>query len=793
MNKLSKKKGFTIVELVIVIAVVGVLTAVLVPTFVNLANQARKAENQTFVKNLNTQMAIREATEGKNKTMYEAMMEAEDIGFNVEKLTPFDGNDVVWDSVANRFAIVDKAGKEVYSDGGIKGTGSQLWKIYAEMPETQTYSIYAKEGWEVKEVKNLKVGFDAGKNTGIATVSYIGASSVSGIRESIEGRTPRMASSQSQEVVIRTNGGTLTVNAPADTVKHYGYADSVNVIDIASASYHENGKVALIRVASGRIELEKEADVAGLHINAKVESIAADGTITYSTTKFDNDITLTIGDKEVSLTRDSVGDANIGGDSKLLVCKVETANKSEYVWLDGDGTIENSNVYVSSNANGSDAVAVNSENASDAAKAIANNAVNTGTAESPVYVAVDTGVTINTNEDNEVWAAFDSQLKLEYLINQTSFANLKQAANITDMSSVDIPAGRTVVIDMNGYSIDTALQSEGRHYYAFYNYGELTLQDSSEDETSYIKARGIENLGGKMTINSGKYYNIDTNGGAAVWNENQNVLPNNIQYYICSENFDAEHDSIDAAGLAYLLNEGKVLIDKVDASYTNLGWVNFPSNIDTDNLGYGCYWYVKTADIVTNVAELTINGGEFIVEYVGPIKNGGPGAINSRPGTKLTLNGGNINSACQGCYAVIADGETIVNDITVYGAKGAFAVDSGTCVFNGGTFTSDLFYGCWITNDGADTRVTINGGSFRGTYGIYSSVDDGGQDESNIAITINDGTFEGTSGSAVINAKATQNQFALMIYGGKFSSDPSTYVSTSYTITEDNGWFVVTK
>ena len=78
-------------------------------------------------------------------------------------------------------------------------------------------------------------------------------------------------------------------------------------------------------------------------------------------------------------------------------------------------------------------------------------------------------------------------------------------------------------------------------------------------------------------------------------------------------------------------------------------------------------------------------------------------------------------------------------------------------------------------------------------FEIYSSVDDGGQDESNVAITINGGTFEGTSGSAVINTKATQNQFALMIYGGKFSSNPSTYVSTSYTITEDNGWFVVTK
>jgi type IV pilus assembly protein PilA len=32
----SKRKGFTIVELVIVIAVIGILAAILIPTFVNV-------------------------------------------------------------------------------------------------------------------------------------------------------------------------------------------------------------------------------------------------------------------------------------------------------------------------------------------------------------------------------------------------------------------------------------------------------------------------------------------------------------------------------------------------------------------------------------------------------------------------------------------------------------------------------------------------------------------------------------------------------------------------------------
>lgn len=41
------KKGFTIVELVIVIGVIGILSAILIPTFVNLNDKATKAALQS--------------------------------------------------------------------------------------------------------------------------------------------------------------------------------------------------------------------------------------------------------------------------------------------------------------------------------------------------------------------------------------------------------------------------------------------------------------------------------------------------------------------------------------------------------------------------------------------------------------------------------------------------------------------------------------------------------------------------------------------------------------------------
>ena len=44
MNKKNNRKGFTIVELVIVIAVIGILATVLIPTFGNVMEKAKNSE-----------------------------------------------------------------------------------------------------------------------------------------------------------------------------------------------------------------------------------------------------------------------------------------------------------------------------------------------------------------------------------------------------------------------------------------------------------------------------------------------------------------------------------------------------------------------------------------------------------------------------------------------------------------------------------------------------------------------------------------------------------------------------
>ena len=56
MTKKNKRRGFTVVELVIVIAVIAILAAVLIPTYVNLVKKANEAKAQAEAKNLISEM-----------------------------------------------------------------------------------------------------------------------------------------------------------------------------------------------------------------------------------------------------------------------------------------------------------------------------------------------------------------------------------------------------------------------------------------------------------------------------------------------------------------------------------------------------------------------------------------------------------------------------------------------------------------------------------------------------------------------------------------------------------------
>lgn len=250
MNKM--KKGFTVVELVVVIAVLAILVAVLIPTFSTLINKANLSKDTQLCRILNEDIAMGvDNQQLQEHATYYDVVEYLSPRYGIQNLTPTSTGDIVWDMNTNTFSLID-GGKFIYA-GSTKteanfkknGVNLNLWKVVNSIPSVndQKFSLYLNDSANV-QTANIVVGFDAGNNTGVQNVNYD--------RSSVQNAT-------AQTVVIRTNGGNLTINAELDTVKHYGDLDKATIVAVANASYHENGFVPNIEVQKGRLVVEEEA------------------------------------------------------------------------------------------------------------------------------------------------------------------------------------------------------------------------------------------------------------------------------------------------------------------------------------------------------------------------------------------------------------------------------------------------------------------------------------------------------------------------------------------------------
>ena len=105
---LTNSKGFTIVELVIVIAVIAILSAVLIPTFSNLIKKANVSADTQAVRQMNTALAIYEVENGKPTNVTEAKKALDSQLINVEGgLVPVSkGYAFYWDSQENEVVLV---------------------------------------------------------------------------------------------------------------------------------------------------------------------------------------------------------------------------------------------------------------------------------------------------------------------------------------------------------------------------------------------------------------------------------------------------------------------------------------------------------------------------------------------------------------------------------------------------------------------------------------------------------------------------------------------------------------
>ncbi len=264
MKNSNKKRGFTIVELIIVIAVIAILAAVLISTFSSLINKSLVAADESLVRNLNEALAM-DVTNPHN-TMTDALKATKENGFDVSKInarasTDGQKHEILWDSRNDCF--VYKKGNDInyIPKSNTKGdaTPVELWHIANDGTISDTYSNYLAAGTYATTL-DIKTGLDVGEHKEVTEVNYTNTNG-------------------KQDVVIRTNSANtkLTVavyetGTDSDTIRHYGLLGELVAVNAGMHSYHEYGTVAYAIVEKGKIVADSDSKIAVLY--AKQNEVA---------------------------------------------------------------------------------------------------------------------------------------------------------------------------------------------------------------------------------------------------------------------------------------------------------------------------------------------------------------------------------------------------------------------------------------------------------------------------------------------------------------------------------------
>lgn len=201
MKKLNNKKGFTIVELVIVIAVIGILAGVLIPTFSGIVQRANESKiNQEMTNALKVVLAGN-ATSGaladgttfvmgeKDGDTYKAEYYAKYNGNKFKDILNVSGNKNASDDLASSIATYDKIivgtdknnNNKIY-DGTLQAIASVSGlTVTGETVSSSTAQLTVLTNSDLSEGMFVLVPADNAQTTTKYTVTVVIDSSITGL------------------------------------------------------------------------------------------------------------------------------------------------------------------------------------------------------------------------------------------------------------------------------------------------------------------------------------------------------------------------------------------------------------------------------------------------------------------------------------------------------------------------------------------------------------------------------------------------------------------------------------
>ena len=257
MKKL--KKGFTLVELVIVIAVIAVLAAVLIPTFSGIVQKSKVTADIQTCEAINSVIATAESMDE-----VVAEMEANDI--SVTKLSATAANHkFFWDETSKQMVLMNGKFEVVNETTTFDATTAKLWQP-------------VKKGSEValtdKFVFNYYLTQDTNTNFNITTLSHLDTGS-----HKITGDVSIESTVSGGEAHLTGMFADVTINTPNSDVIQNGTIENLNVVAVANNSLEINGYVGALAITAGKVDVKDTAYVKELTVKATEAKVVNAGVI----------------------------------------------------------------------------------------------------------------------------------------------------------------------------------------------------------------------------------------------------------------------------------------------------------------------------------------------------------------------------------------------------------------------------------------------------------------------------------------------------------------------------------
>ena len=276
MKKLLKR-AFTIVELVIVIAVIAILAAVLIPTFSNIVKKAQISADVQLCRNLNTVLSYAKAEGRIPSSVYDVLYLENEAGYIIENLNPTsEGYYFAWDDKNNMIVyIMDDLETVYYPQTDYELNPKNCWITVGSAEEA---SVVAAKGYNLALERDIEETINLNNVVSINTLGF----SVGDIVINGDGATSNDVAyftGQFKDITGSIGGASIVQSGTANAVTVSGTTTSSVTIGGYVGSYSATGNVSSTIASTGLVNSVNDSNGSSIVNNGVISEDLPQGQV----------------------------------------------------------------------------------------------------------------------------------------------------------------------------------------------------------------------------------------------------------------------------------------------------------------------------------------------------------------------------------------------------------------------------------------------------------------------------------------------------------------------------------